>query len=178
MVAYLKSLSEILPYLAKGRKINVGSGTGNRRDEDIIEFGRTIGRIYDSIVICDSDRRRRKEGETAELVKKGILDAGLPAKSVAIIVDEDKAIQKALRKALVWNQTLLDGKASTLTELAKKENVAQRYICDLIKLAYLAPDIMEAIIEGRIPAGLTLVKLKKRFSMDWQEQRQLLKIST
>jgi cyanophycin synthetase len=95
----LKSLSGILPYLAKGRKINVGSGTGNRRDEDIIEFGRTIGRIYDTIIICDSDSRRRKEGETAKLVKKGILDAGLPAKSISIVIDESEAIQKAIKMA-------------------------------------------------------------------------------
>lgn len=84
--------------------------------------------------------------------------------------ESTKAIQKALRKALVWNQALLDGNASTLTELANKENVAQRYICDLIKLAYLAPDIMEAIIAGNIPSGLTLDRLKKGFSMDWKSQ--------
>lgn len=88
--------------------------------------------------------------------------------------ESTKAIQNALRKALVWNQALLDGKASTLTELAEKENVAQRYICDLIKLAYLAPDIMDTIIEGKIPATLTLDRLKKRFSMNWTIQRELL----
>ncbi len=92
--------------------------------------------------------------------------------------ESTKAIQKALRRALVWNQALLNGTASTLTELAKTEKVEQRYICDLIKLAYLAPDIMEAIIEGRIPAGLTLDRLKKKFSMDWSKQRQLLNIPT
>ena len=69
-------------------------------------------------------------------------------------------------------------KVSTLTELAEKEKVAQRYICDLIKLAYLAPDVMEAIIEGKIPAGLTLDRLKKGYSMDWYKQRQLLGIPT
>ena len=88
--------------------------------------------------------------------------------------ESTKAIQGALRKALLWNQALLDGKASTLTELAEKENVAQRYICDLIKLAYLAPDIMEAIIEGKIPIGLTLDKLKKGFSQDWRKQHAIV----
>ena len=88
------------------------------------------------------------------------------------------AIQKALRKALKWNQALLDGKASTLTALAEKENVAQRYICDLIKLAYLAPDIIEAIIEGKPSSSLTLDQLKKGISMDWNEQRKLLEFPT
>ena len=92
--------------------------------------------------------------------------------------ESTKAIQKALRRALVWNQALLNGTASTLTEIAKKERVEQRYICDLIKLAYLAPDIMEAIIEGKIPVGLTLDRLKKMFSMDWSKQRQLLELQT
>jgi site-specific DNA recombinase len=92
--------------------------------------------------------------------------------------ESTKAIQKALRRALVWNQALLNGTASTLTELAKKEKVEQRYICDLIKLAYLAPDIIEAIIKGKIPAGLTLDRLKKGYSMDWHKQRQLLGIPT
>jgi DNA invertase Pin-like site-specific DNA recombinase len=88
--------------------------------------------------------------------------------------ESTKAIQKALRRALVWNQALLNGAASTLTEIAKKEKVEQRYICDLIKLAYLAPDIIEAIIEGKIPVSLTLDKLKKMFSINWRKQRQVL----
>lgn len=88
--------------------------------------------------------------------------------------ESTKAIQKALRRALVWNQALLDGTAITLTELAKKEKVEQRYICDLIKLAYLAPDIMEAIIVGKIPAGLTLDRIKKGSSTDWRNQRRTL----
>jgi site-specific DNA recombinase len=92
--------------------------------------------------------------------------------------ESTKAIQKALRRALVWNQALLNGTASTLTEIAKRESVEQRYICDLIKLAYLAPDIMEAIFKGKIPIGLTLDRLKKMFSMDWSKQRQLLNIPT
>jgi hypothetical protein len=91
--------------------------------------------------------------------------------------ESTKAIQKALRRALVWNQALLNGTASTLTELAKKEKVEQRYICDLIKLAYLAPDIIEAIIEGKTPAGLTLDRLKKGFSMNWHKQRQICGIT-
>jgi hypothetical protein len=86
--------------------------------------------------------------------------------------------QESLKKALTWNEALLNGKVSTLTALAEKEKVAQRYICDLIKLAYLAPDVMEAIIEGKIPAGLTLDRLKKGYSMDWYKQRQLLGIPT
>ena len=63
---------------------------------------------------------------------------------------------------------------STLTELAKNEGVAPRYLFDLIKLAYLAPDIQTAIFKGKVPADLTLDTLKKQFPTSWDDQRQIL----
>ena len=58
--------------------------------------------------------------------------------------------------------------------LAKQEDVTQRYIAHLIKLAFLAPDIIEAIIKGNIPPTLSLGRLKKGIPLDWEEQRQSL----
>ena len=95
----LKALAGFLPHLAAGRKINVGSGTGNRRDVDILDFGSNIGKMYDYIVLCDSDPRDRKVGETAKLVCKGALSAGFPKKNMRVVVEEDEAIQIALGMA-------------------------------------------------------------------------------
>jgi hypothetical protein len=81
------------------------------------------------------------------------------------------AIQNALKKALIWNQALTTGEVSNMVQLAKQENVTQRYIAHLIKLAFLAPDIMEAIIKGNIPPKLALDRLKKGIPIDWKEQR-------
>jgi len=69
---------------------------------------------------------------------------------------------------------LLEGKARTLTELAKKENHDVRYLVDLIHLAYLAPDIQKAITNVKMPADLTLDKLKKRLPESWATKRQIL----
>jgi DNA invertase Pin-like site-specific DNA recombinase len=91
--------------------------------------------------------------------------------------DSIKAIRSALKNALRWNQALLEGKASTLTELAGRENYDVRYLVDLIHLAYLAPDIQSTILRGDIPVDLTLDKLKKRLPESWDAQRQLLGIS-
>jgi len=82
-----------------------------------------------------------------------------------------------LKNALRWNQALLEVKARTLTELAGRENFDVRYLVDLIHLAYLAPDIQNAIYRGDIPADLTLDKLKKRLPVSWDAQRQILGIS-
>ncbi len=84
------------------------------------------------------------------------------------------AIQNALKKALTWNQALITGQVSNMKMLAKQENVTQRYIAHLIKLAFLAPDIIKAIIKGDIPKKLTLGRLKEGFSYDWDEQHKHL----
>jgi hypothetical protein len=84
-----------------------------------------------------------------------------------------RAIQDSLRKALNWNQALISGKAASKAELARNEGVSKCYITQIIKLAYLAPDIMGAIINGNVPATLTLVRLKADIPLDWNEQRSL-----
>ncbi len=88
----VEALSEILDELTEGRKVSVCQGTGNRPVEDIIDFGRGIGKIYDEVIINDADPRYRKSGETAEYVKEGVLEAGLPKEKVRVILDEFESI--------------------------------------------------------------------------------------
>ncbi len=84
------------------------------------------------------------------------------------------ALQNSLKKALAWNHALMTGRVLNMESLAKQENVTQRYIAHLIKLAFLAPDIMEAIVKGETPKRLTLSRLKEGFSYDWDDQRKEL----
>ena len=95
----LEALAKVLPAISKGRKISVNSGTGNRRDEDIKLFGKTLGGIYDYIIIKDSDPRKRPLVETAKLVEEGILSTGFQKNNYSIILDETKATDKALSMA-------------------------------------------------------------------------------
>ncbi len=92
--------------------------------------------------------------------------------------ESTQAIQAALGKAMKWNQSLLSGEIPTMSELAKAEGVTQRYIAHLIKLAFLAPDIMKAIHRGDIPTSLTLGRLKKDIPLDWRKQRAELGFAT
>ena len=85
-----------------------------------------------------------------------------------------KAMQDALLKALQWHQGLVSGTTESTADIAKSEGIAQRYIVRILKLAFLAPDIMEAIIAGRLPMNLTLTRLKKGFPMEWDQQRKVL----
>ena len=61
-----------------------------------------------------------------------------------------------------------------MTDLAKQNDVTQRYVAHLIKLAFLDPDIIKAILRGDVPRDLSLDKLKSGFPLDWNEQRKIL----
>jgi len=89
-----------------------------------------------------------------------------------------QAIQEALRKGLQWHNALIIGEATSMVEIAKKEDVSRAYISHLTHLAFLAPDIIEAIFNGKIPVTLSLTKIKEGFPMDWSAQRKLLEFST
>jgi len=87
------------------------------------------------------------------------------------------ALQEAVRKALLWNQALVTGEVASMRELATQEHVTPSYIGTLIKLAFLAPDIIEAIAHGEVPIELSLDRLKKGFPLDWEAQRKTLGFS-
>lgn len=84
-----------------------------------------------------------------------------------------RAIQDALGKALDWNQLLINSEVETMAALAKQEGVTQRYIAHIIKLAFLAPDIMDAIFKGNIPELISLGLLKYELPGDWKLQRDM-----
>lgn len=88
-----------------------------------------------------------------------------------------RALEDAVRKALIWNRALVTGQVTSIKELAKQEHVTPPYIGHLVKLAFLAPDIIEAIMHGDVPAELSLGRLKKGFSLDWDAQRKTLGFS-
>lgn len=85
-----------------------------------------------------------------------------------------EAIQSALGKALVWNSGLINGEIKSIRAVAEREGVDDRHAARLIRLAWLAPDIMSSISKGNVPEGLSLSRLKQGFPLDWAEQRLAL----
>jgi site-specific DNA recombinase len=84
-------------------------------------------------------------------------------------------IDKSLVKAVAWARDLRwrleHGKS--LNELAREDSCSRPYVSSLIRLAYLAPDVTRAIVNGSHPAQLTLADLMSRdIPLDWAEQRR------
>ena len=91
----------------------------------------------------------------------------------------DARLVKLLIKARRFNTTLVDSDGVPFAALAKREGVSRSYFTRLVRLSYLAPDITEAILDGRQPRDLTADKLlaHSRLPLGWHEQRTVLGIT-
>jgi hypothetical protein len=63
-------------------------------------------------------------------------------------------------------------------QMAKRSGVAVRYVSRLLRLSLLAPDIVEAILDGRLPGSVTLESVLYSIPYDWNEQRRLFRLTT
>jgi SAM domain (Sterile alpha motif) len=63
-------------------------------------------------------------------------------------------------------------RAKSITDLAEQEGVADAYVCRLLPLTRLAPDIVEAILDGRQPKGLRLAEMLRNGPLSWEDQRR------
>ncbi len=110
----------------------------------------------------------KRRGVKAKLVLGGGNDLRTPRK--------DESLISAIAKAYHWLQQLTDGSVASISHLAEASNEDRNEISRFLPLAFLAPDIVEAILSGRQPADLTLERIRRigELSADWQEQRLAL----
>jgi hypothetical protein len=84
----------------------------------------------------------------------------------------DKPLVKALARAFRWKDMLEGGRFATVNELAKAENMNSSYVGHVLRLTLLAPDIVEAILNGLQPPTMQLQPLiRKGFPVEWERQR-------
>ena len=88
----------------------------------------------------------------------------------------DARLIKLLLRARRFNATLAEGEGVPFAVLAEQEGVSRSYFTRLVRLSYLAPDITQAILDGRQPPDLTAEKLLEhsRLPLAWHDQRTVL----
>jgi hypothetical protein len=86
----------------------------------------------------------------------------------------DTTLVKALARAFRWRRMMEAGRYGTINELAAAEKINSSYVSRLLRLTLLAPDIVQAILDGRQPGGMTLPGLMEPFSVEWEVQRATL----
>jgi hypothetical protein len=87
----------------------------------------------------------------------------------------DSTIVKALARAHRWKRMLEGGHFATLKDLAAAERINPSYLCRVLRLTVLAPDLVERLLDGRQPAMLQLAALLKPLPDDWERQRLAIK---
>jgi site-specific DNA recombinase len=81
---------------------------------------------------------------------------------------------KAIARAFNWREKLISGEVKTIRSIAQEAGLEECYVTRLMPCAFLAPDLIETILEGRQPVDLTLDKMLDRLPMSWAEQRKKL----
>jgi hypothetical protein len=85
----------------------------------------------------------------------------------------DGTLVKALARAWRWQRMIDDGVYASVSEIGETENISKSYVSRILRLALLAPDIVDAILAGRTNQGMMLEQLE-RPPASWEEQREVL----
>ncbi|MBF0094874.1 MAG: hypothetical protein HQL34_10065 [Alphaproteobacteria bacterium] len=108
---------------------------------------------------------KRRGGRKLIIAPDGATDWAAPQPRI------DDTLIKALARAWRWRGMIETGKVRTVRHLAEKEKISSSYLARILRLTLLAPDIIEAILDGRAPKGLSLADLMEPFPMEWEQQR-------
>lgn len=114
-----------------------------------------------------------------------VLRKGIKGKKIIVpsqrqnIQKPDQKLVQLIANAHLWAKSLQSGKFATIEELAHQYGVDKAGISKQVRLAYLAPDIIQAILDGRQPLLLRANHLRRLSTLptNWDEQRKLLGFS-
>ncbi|HEX8172697.1 MAG TPA: cyanophycin synthetase [Thermoanaerobaculia bacterium] len=129
----LRALSDFANAMRRGRLVAVLGLPGDRRNTDIREAGRIIGRVFDRVIIRDDfDLRGRKPGEVAALIREGLIAGGLRETQISEQPDEAEAIARAVSEA---------ESGDLIVYIADKPEVAAKLV-EQLRLAVMSPDVV------------------------------------
>jgi hypothetical protein len=86
----------------------------------------------------------------------------------------DNTLVKAIARAHRWKRMLESGEYASVTELAAAEKMNQSYLCRVLRLTLLAPDIVEAVLNGQQGAASRLHEFMQPFPLEWERQKKRL----
>jgi hypothetical protein len=125
-----------------------------------------VGLEVDTLTIRIPMRLQRRGGRKLIMTPEGVAArARKPSR--------DETLVKALVRAHRWRRRIESGRAKSITDLAEQEGVTDAYVCRLLPLTCLAPNIVEAILDGRQPKGLRLAEVLGNGPLAWEEQRAI-----
>ena len=86
----------------------------------------------------------------------------------------NKVLIRAIVRAHRWYEELISGHISSISAIAKREQLPERYVGRILQYRFMAPDVIESILDGRQPPTLLLASLQKKLPQAWDAQRALV----
>jgi hypothetical protein len=83
---------------------------------------------------------------------------------------QDPRVLRAIGRVWAWRQRIERGEITTIADLAAEECLSDRYVSRLLRLAWLAPDVLERLVVRREPCAISLYDLRFVASLSWDEQ--------
>ena len=105
----------------------------------------------------------RRGGQTELLYK------GAPAQTKR---QPHEGLVLAMVRAFQWKDELVAGRVPTIKALAQREGLARSYVMRVLRLSFLAPDVIDAILNGWQPRGFTLEPFRRPIPLEWAAQRK------
>ena len=118
----------------------------------------------DDMISLTIEAKLRRYGGNIHLV--------VPPKGMAPTRHPRLALIKAIARGRAWYEMVMEGKVSDMKSLARQTGLTPHYVRNVFACAFLAPDIVEAILEGRQPLSLKFEDLYKHVPLSWVEQRE------
>jgi hypothetical protein len=103
--------------------------------------------------------------------RRTMVSLGFGAEGGRIATKADPALVKALARAFCYQKLLDEGRYASISDKAAAEKIERGYLGTLLRLTLLAPEMVEAILNGRQPEGVTLPALLEGVPVGWGEQR-------
>lgn len=129
-------------------------------------FAQEESRARENAIVLTVDARLARCGLEVRLILAGEETKGQPSRI-------SQSLVKAIARGRHWYEQLVSLEKVKLTDLAAASGVNDRYASRILRSAFLAPDIVEAILDGRQPVGITLDKILDDLPLDWAKQRQI-----
>jgi site-specific DNA recombinase len=111
-----------------------------------------------------------------KLKRRGVEAKIILGDSQSRIPHHDAGLTTLIASAHRWIEKLGSGDATSITDLAAQDNLDRNEISRFLPLAFLAPDIVEGILNGTQPVDLTILRLRRISTLPfrWNDQRSLL----
>lgn len=118
----------------------------------------------------------RKRGIKKVIVAPDNLGEAVSVSAAPVIGPEhDQALIKALGRAHYWLQLLDSGAMADTAQIAEREDIHRSTVNEVLRLALLAPDIIQGVLDGILPRTVSLeILLRSRLPLDWEAQRRMI----